>query len=198
MRSTSVLLAVVAILITSDVDAAGEQPSRDTSIQRGIQREPASSRLARSTVRRETFEAGSEVIYGHEGDASEASGEECCDDCCDSSCGGKRCSGRKNRRDQASQFNCNCNGSYKFPVPPLYTYHWPGMFSQQLMTDYHSPWRFPAIRPYKDEKPFQANLERDELRQASHVSSPGATTPSTRVAGEPEPLSAKLRRYYAE
>ena len=24
-------------------------------------------------------------------------------------------------------FNCNCNGSYNYPVPPLYTYHWPGM-----------------------------------------------------------------------
>src|SRR5262245_618393 len=40
-------------------------------------------------------------------------------------------------------FNCGCNGSYKFPVPPLYTYHWPGMWQAQLMTDYHSPWRFP-------------------------------------------------------
>jgi hypothetical protein len=52
---------------------------------------------------------------------------------------------------QQAHFNCGCNGSYKFPVPPLYTYHWPGMWSQQLMTDYHSPWRFPAIKPYVDE-----------------------------------------------
>ena len=48
-------------------------------------------------------------------------------------------------------FNCGCNGSYKFPVPPLYTYHWPGMWSAQLMTDYHSPWRFPPLKPYVDE-----------------------------------------------
>lgn len=52
---------------------------------------------------------------------------------------------------QQAHFNCGCNGSYKFPVPPLYTYHWPGMWSQQLMTDYHSPWRFPAIKAYVDE-----------------------------------------------
>src|SRR6058998_1068015 len=45
-------------------------------------------------------------------------------------------------------FNCGCNGSYKFPVPPLYTYHWPGMWEQVLMTDYHSPWRFPPLKPY--------------------------------------------------
>jgi len=58
-------------------------------------------------------------------------------------------------------FNCGCNGSYKYPVPPLYTYHWPGMYSQQLMTDYHSPWRFPPIRPYVDEpqsEPFNVEL----------------------------------------
>jgi hypothetical protein len=54
-------------------------------------------------------------------------------------------------------FNCGCNGSYKFPVPPQYTYHWPGMYSQRLMTDYHSPWRFPPLRPYTDEaKPESA------------------------------------------
>lgn len=48
-------------------------------------------------------------------------------------------------------YNCGCQGSYKFPVPPLYTYHWPGMYSQRLMTDYHSPWRFPPIKPFMDE-----------------------------------------------
>lgn len=47
--------------------------------------------------------------------------------------------------------NCSCNGSYKHPVPPQYTYHWPGMYSQQLMTDYHDPYRFPPLKPYYDE-----------------------------------------------
>jgi len=44
-------------------------------------------------------------------------------------------------------FNCCCRGSYKFPVPPQYTYHWPGIYSQQTMTEYVSPWRFPPLRP---------------------------------------------------
>ena len=49
-------------------------------------------------------------------------------------------------------FNCGCQGSYKYPVPPLYTYHWPGLYSHQLMTEYHSPWRFPPIKRYSDER----------------------------------------------
>jgi hypothetical protein len=47
--------------------------------------------------------------------------------------------------------NCGCNGSYNYPVPPLYTYHWPGMYKQVRMTDYHSPWRFPPLKRYKEE-----------------------------------------------
>lgn len=60
-------------------------------------------------------------------------------------CGHHRLEGRDRN------FNCGCNGSYKYPVPPLYTYHWPGMYSAQLMTDYHSPYRFPPLKPYVDE-----------------------------------------------
>lgn len=56
-------------------------------------------------------------------------------------------------------FNCGCNGSYKFPVPPLSTYHWPGMYSQRLMTDYQSPWRFPPIKPYTDEPKAEVKTE---------------------------------------
>jgi len=59
-------------------------------------------------------------------------------------------------RNPDAGFNCGCNGSYKFPVPPLYTYHWPGMYQQVLMTDYHSPWRFPPLKPYVDEVPPEA------------------------------------------
>jgi len=68
-------------------------------------------------------------------------------------------------------FNCGCNGSYKFPVPPLYTYHWPGMWQAQLMTDYHSPWRFPPLKPYVDEVPPAAlGLEEvyPQLRSVSY------------------------------
>lgn len=50
-----------------------------------------------------------------------------------------------------SRFNCCCKGSYKFPVPPLSTYHWPGRFANRLMTDYQSPWRFPGVQPFGTE-----------------------------------------------
>ncbi|REK23792.1 MAG: hypothetical protein DWQ42_14970 [Planctomycetota bacterium] len=121
--------------------------------------------------------------------------DECCDEC---GCGrGKRrgCS-RGGRKNQADSFNCGCNGSYKFPVPPLYTYHWPGLYSHQLMTDYHSPWRYPGIRPYEDEKPFQARVEPRMRRASYHQASLDSVTAP--VAAEPERISDKMRRYYAD
>lgn len=85
-------------------------------------------------------------------------------------------------------FHCGCNGSYKFPVPPLYTYHWPGMYSAQLMTDYHSPWRFPPLKPYTDELPIvEMGMNEDSLQAV-----PVATT--ARVVGEIEPMSSRLLR----
>ena len=134
------------------------------------------------------------VVYGGD-DGQAISDGEFGDECCDQ-CGGAGRRGRgSSRRNRAANFNCNCNGSYKFPVPPLYTYHWPGMYSHQLMTNYHSPWRFPGIRPYRDEKSVQATKKPNELRQASYVSS-RLTSPV--VIGEPEPISAKMRRYYQQ
>ncbi len=52
-------------------------------------------------------------------------------------------------------FNCSCRGSYKFPVPPQYTYHWPGLYSQQLMTSYQSPYRYPLLKlpPWMEKRP---------------------------------------------
>jgi hypothetical protein len=86
---------------------------------------------------------------GPEQYGSGMSGDCYCDPC--NSCGhGHTCKHRQRRNEQA-YFNCGCQGSYKYPVPPLYTYHWPGMYSAQLMTDYHSPWRFPPLKPYTDE-----------------------------------------------
>lgn len=108
-------------------------------------------------------------------------------------------------------FNCGSNGSYKFPVPPLYTYHWPGMFSQQLMTDYHSPWRFPPIKPYTDEQllPYSGMPEPEEalppappamsqvkpqMRGQSTVQA-ADYSPSTKVVpGTAESISVKLKR----
>ncbi|MBN2477246.1 MAG: hypothetical protein JXB62_21745 [Pirellulales bacterium] len=69
-------------------------------------------------------------------------------DCLRSCCGHHR---RSRLVTETGDFNCNCRGSYKFPVPPQYTYHWPGIYSQQSMTEYTSPWRFPALKTYHDE-----------------------------------------------
>ena len=40
---------------------------------------------------------------------------------------------------------CGCRGSYKYPVPPQSTYFWPGIYSQQTMTAYVSPYRYPPL-----------------------------------------------------
>lgn len=58
------------------------------------------------------------------------------------------------------QFNCECSGSYKYPVPPQYTYHWPGMYSQPTMSQYMSPYRFPPLKlPPKEEDILQPDEE---------------------------------------
>jgi hypothetical protein len=89
-------------------------------------------------------------------------------------------------------FSCGCNGSYKFPVPPLYTYHWPGMYSAQLMTDYHSPWRFPPLKPYTDEVP---PIEMGQRAAKSRVRTAAASFEiESRPAGEMESMSSKLLR----
>jgi len=103
--------------------------------------------------------------------------------------GGKHGHGHhKYYEGRTAHFNCGCNGSYKYPVPPLYTYHWPGMWSQQLMTDYHSPWRFPAIKPYVDETmPMEMGSDDylpREFRQAAY---------ETEVASPTEPISFSSR-----
>jgi len=111
---------------------------------------------------------------------------------CDGCGGGKGCRHGHGcgKRNANAWFNCNCNGSYKFPVPPLYTYHWPGLYSLRRMTDYQSPWRFPAIKPYEDETPVRDLTLRPEFRQAS-------LSASIRSAGE-ESVSSKMARHYQQ
>jgi hypothetical protein len=78
-------------------------------------------------------------------------------------------------------FNCGCHGSYNHPVPPQFTYHWPGtVYKQVLMTDYHSPWRFPPLKPYTDEvlTPQGASADEPALRPVSATRL--IETPSTR------------------
>jgi len=64
------------------------------------------------------------------------------------------------------QFNCGCSGSYKYPVPPQYTYHWPGMYSQPTMTQYVSPYRFPPLKmPPKGEDILQTPEEEKNVSE---------------------------------
>jgi len=134
-------------------------------------------------------------------------GDSCCDPCCRPRCGLLRClsacGGCGAGHQRRSWFNCNCNGSYKFPVPPLYTYHWPGLYSQQLMTNYHSPWRFPPITPFPDEEENPSTVLQTQgyetaplpgsVRPVSAYSQPGLL-PRPRRVGEVEPMSEKLKR----
>jgi hypothetical protein len=119
-----------------------------------------------------------------------------CDPCADYG-NGRSHHGRHGKRRQSSEgmsasFNCGCNGSYKFPVPPLYTYHWPGQYSHQLMTDYHSPWRFPPIKPYADELPaVEMGMEQPSLRRVQPVS---ATVYDLRPVGQMTPMSERMLR----
>ncbi|MCE9556863.1 MAG: hypothetical protein K8T91_26245 [Planctomycetes bacterium] len=140
MRKLCVLIAAVSVLVTGRAMAQTPTPARLTS-------SGGESEMAADDV-----ESDSESGCG-------------CDSggCGKNGCGKHGCAARNANR----WFNCNCNGSYKFPVPPLYTYHWPGMYSMKRMTDYHSPWRFPAIKPYEDETPVRDLSQRPQFRQAS-------------------------------
>ena len=109
-------------------------------------------------------------------------------------CGGGNCGGlfgAHNRfyEGRDTHFNCGCNGSYKYPVPPLSTYHWPGMFSHQLMTDYHSPWRFPPLKPYTDEDPRAEAALLRPVRQASAQSTLPSKSNNLR-------MSERMQRYF--
>ncbi len=99
-------------------------------------------------------------------------------------------------------FNCCCGGSYKFPVPPQYTYHWPGMYSQRYMSEYASPFRFP---PLEQPKPRHSTLKGDAVAELAAEPAPirltttgpvrakaGTSRPPTR----PEPMSSRIKRKY--
>jgi hypothetical protein len=90
-------------------------------------------------------------------------------------------------------FNCGCNGSYNYPVPPLYTYHWPGMYKAERMTDYHSPWRFPPIRPFTDEAAAPAMISEEVVGELQTISAVMPISGKSTL-GQPESLSIKLLR----
>lgn len=117
-----------------------------------------------------------------------------CDDCgARGGCGlfGRRCRGAGAIEGVDPHFNCGCNGSYNYPVPPLYTYHWPGMYKQAVMTDYRSPWRFPPLQPYVDELPIQsAAWETPALLPISATVSEKSAARQVEI----EPISSRLMR----
>jgi hypothetical protein len=99
-------------------------------------------------------------------------------------------------------YNCKCNGSYKFPVPPLSTYHWPGIYSHQTMTEYQSPWRFPPIKAYEEEKleprdpreALPAKNNNAQLNISDDVQQVDFSAPSNSRPGESESMSSKLKK----
>lgn len=145
---------------------------------------------------------------GGVGQGKSRSSQSDCASCSCAGCTGRRCGrpGCLHCKDVANRWsNCDCDGSYKFPVPPLYTYHWPGVYSLQRVTDYHSPWRFPPLRPYAAE-PDDETLAPGERAQvgtsglvpASWSKGDRQTSPPPRGAGVPQPLSEKMLRHYGE
>lgn len=115
-----------------------------------------------------------------------------CDGCGNGCCRGchKCCRGLSCIDGTDPYFNCGCSGSYKFPVPPLYTYHWPGMYSAVRMTDYHSPWRFPPIKPYTEEPTYQRVGASVGDEYVSVTGSTSAIAPTGKV----ESVSSRLSR----
>jgi hypothetical protein len=92
-------------------------------------------------------------------------------------------------------FNCGCNGSYNYPVPPLYTYHWPGMYKAVRMTDYHSPWRFPPLRPYVDEVAVPATMTSEgSVSELQPITALMPIAGAKSEFGQPESMSSKLLR----
>lgn len=91
---------------------------------------------------------------------------------------------------EVGSFNCSCRGSYKFPVPPLYTYHWPGLYSQKSMIEPWKPYRYPPLAaPSWDEPAPAAAVHGPTLRQ---------TSTHTALVPTREPLSSRFQRLAEE
>jgi len=120
-----------------------------------------------------------------------------CGDCCDACGGCKGCRQIGAYKASFGAFNCSCRGSYKFPVPPQYTYHWPGMYSQQTISEYRSPYRFPPLNLPPDMIPVGAegpmpqpplgsqgrmsHGNRSQVRPVAYVGSQSAAQRTTRA-----------------
>ncbi len=128
------------------------------------------------------------------GSASAADG---CNSCGKNGCGKHHQHKYYEGRDRG--FNCGCNGSYNYPVPPLYTYHWPGMYKAERMTDYHSPWRFPPLKPFMDEvvPPVGSGTSGDAVpRELQPITALMPIRSQATNLGQPESMSSKLLRSF--
>jgi len=122
--------------------------------------------------------------HNDKADCTAAGESDACQNGCATCCPAWRQSRRFEGQHPAA--NCGCNGSYKFPVPPLYTYHWPGLYAQQRMTDYQGPWRFPPIRPYTEDVKRESRAP-TSVRPVAHTSSNRSRF---------VPVSERLKKYY--
>ena len=138
---------------------------------------------------------------GNAGDPACGSCDDCGNGCGRCGCGlfGHKCGSGIDGLDRFA--NCGCNGSYNYPVPPLYTYHWPGMYKQVRMTDYHSPWRFPPLKKYEDEPLPTIEIPAPKaaagprlLRPVSLEVAPAPVEAKRTWHTEIEPLSSRLSR----
>ena len=98
-------------------------------------------------------------------------------------------------------FNCSCRGSYKFPVPPRYTYHWPGMYSQQYMTEYASPYRFPPLElpkfvPQEDGKITVKPVIQGTSTGLTAVNPDKLAPLPTLLSARPKPMSVRIKQEY--
>jgi len=124
---------------------------------------------------------------------------------CTGACGRRNCYAKLlDKWAEVGYFNCRCRGSYKFPVPPQYTYHWPGMYAQRTMTEYNSPYRFPPLKipPTAEAEPKAdqqvgppARQARFPVRQTSQAEHVRPERPAARSATA-ESLSQKIKRHY--
>jgi hypothetical protein len=67
------------------------------------------------------------------------------------------------------------------------------MYSAQLMTDYHSPWRFPPLKPYTDEVPIEAQASLQSLRRVRPASATVAETRTTSTSSFSQHVERSLR-----
>ena len=70
------------------------------------------------------------------------------------------------------------------------------MYSHERMTDYHSPWRFPPIKPWTEEAPYQrvTGIDGEETLVSAEGTIVSDVVSVTRRSAQPELMSSRLER----